>query len=150
MAFMLVLGLGGSVLLAPTANAVEPAEMLADPALEARARALGRQIRCPVCQSETIEESDAAISHDLRIILRERLAAGDSDEEATDYLVARYGEFILYNPRRTGVNLVLWFAGPVALILAVGYALLVRRRRPAPVQDLSPEERARLRELLDE
>jgi len=146
-ALALCLALAGAPVLA-----VQPDEMLADPALEARARAISREIRCPVCQGETIDDSDAAISHDLRVILRERLLAGDSDDEAIDYLVARFGEFILFNPRVTGANWILWLAGPATLLVAgagIALGLRTRRRRTAvPTPPLSAEERTRLAELL--
>jgi cytochrome c-type biogenesis protein CcmH len=137
-------------LLASPALAVQPDEILSDPALEARAREISRQIRCPVCQGESIDDSNAAISRDLRVILRERLVAGDSDEEVIDFLVARYGEFILFNPRATGSNLILWLAGPVLLVLAGGIALAAFRRKAAPEAGLTAEEEERLKEILEE
>ena len=138
-----------SAILVRPAMAVLPDEVLADPALEARARALSREIRCPVCQGENIDDSNAAISRDLRVVLRERLVAGDSDEEAVDYLVARYGEFILFKPRADGANLILWLAGPIMLILAGGVAILALRRRAIPEDHLSEEEEKRLREIME-
>ena len=93
--------------------AVQPDEVLDDPALEQRAREISEGLRCPVCRNESIDESNAGISKDLRVKLRERLVAGDSDEEAVQYLVDRYGEFILFSPPKEGANLVLWLAGPV-------------------------------------
>ena len=144
--------LGTPVFLATSAFAVQPDEMLADPALEARAREISALIRCPVCQGETIDDSNATIAKDLRLVVRERLLAGDSDDQVIDYLVARYGEFILFSPRATGANLVLWLAGPALLAGALfGAGLYIRRRRFAPeptVQALSPEEQARLTEIL--
>ena len=135
--------------LATPALAVQPDEMLDDPALEARARAISRDVRCPVCQGETIDDSNAAISRDLRIIIRERLVAGDSDEEVLDFLVERYGEFILFNPRKSGANLVLWLAGPVMLVIGGAIAVTaLRRRKTAADAPLSPEEEARLDEIL--
>ncbi|MCB6177466.1 cytochrome c-type biogenesis protein CcmH [Rhodobacter sp. Har01] len=134
--------------LATPALAVQPDEILADPALEARARDISRQIRCPVCQGESIDDSNATISRDLRIILRERLVAGDSDDQVIDFLVARYGEFILYNPRATGSNLILWLAGPAMLALGGGIALAAFRRKTAPETGLSADEEARLKEIL--
>ncbi len=131
--------------------AVQPDEILADPALEARARAISREIRCPVCQGETIDDSNAPISRDLRIIIRERLMAGDSDREVVDYIVARYGEFVLFNPRAEGSNLILWLAGPALLLAGVGVAVAAGRRRKAvPEAALSAEEEARLKELMRE
>jgi len=138
--------------LAAPVFAVQPDEMLADPALEARARALSKGLRCPVCQNENIDDSDAPIARDLRILLRERLTAGDSDAQAVEYIVDRYGEFVLFEPRATGANLLLWLAGPGMLILGGGIAFLwVRSRRNAGAPAaLTPEEEARLREILKE
>ncbi|MFN4201444.1 MAG: cytochrome c-type biogenesis protein CcmH [Tabrizicola sp.] len=128
--------------------AVQPDEMLADPALEARARAISRDIRCPVCQGETIDDSHAPISRDLRLIIRERLVAGDSDAEVVDFIVARYGEGVLFKPRAEGVNLVLWLAGPALLLAGIAVAVAAGRRRTRPEAALSAEEEARLREIL--
>lgn len=129
--------------------AVQPDEMLADPVLEARAREISRDIRCPVCQGETIDDSNAPISRDLRIIIRERLVAGDTDAEAVDYIVARYGEGVLFRPRATGSNLILWFAGPALLVAGVAVAVVAgRRRRALPEAALSAEDEARLKEIL--
>ncbi|MFN3993896.1 MAG: cytochrome c-type biogenesis protein CcmH [Tabrizicola flagellatus] len=128
--------------------AVQPDEMLADPALEARARAISRDIRCPVCQGETIDDSNAPISRDLRLIIRERLVAGDSDAEVVDFIVARYGEGVLFKPRAEGVNLVLWLAGPALLLAGIAVAVAAGRRRARPEAALSADEEARLREIL--
>ncbi|GAB4194311.1 MAG: hypothetical protein OHK0024_34380 [Thalassobaculales bacterium] len=128
--------------------AVQPDEMLADPALEARARAISREIRCPVCQGETIDDSNAPISRDLRLIIRERLMAGDSDTEVVDFIVSRYGEGVLFKPRAEGVNLILWLAGPALLIAGIAVAVAAGRRRARPEAALSAEEEARLREIL--
>ena len=136
-------------LLAGPALAVQPDEILADAGLETRAREISSQIRCPVCQGESIDDSSAPISRDLRVIIRERLVAGDSDAEVIDFVVDRYGEFVLFNPRATGSGLVLWLAGPFMLMAGVGVAALAFRRRKAVVeQDLSAEEQARLDTLL--
>lgn len=137
-------------LLASPVAAVQPDEMLADPVLESRAREISRDIRCPVCQGETIDDSNAPISRDLRLIIRERLVAGDSDAEVVDYIVARYGEGVRFNPPASGVNLVLWFAGPALLLAGVAVALTAGRRRVVPEAALSPEEEARLKEILQE
>jgi cytochrome c-type biogenesis protein CcmH len=138
-------------LLATPVLAVQPDEMLADPALEARARAISKDIRCPVCQGETIDDSNAPISRDLRIIIRERLAAGDTDDEVIDYIVARYGEFVLFNPRADGSNLILWLAGPALFLAALAVAVAAQRRRlTVPETRLSEAEEARLREILKE
>lgn len=138
------------LLIAAPAWAVQPDEMLADPALEARARAISRDIRCPVCQGETIDDSNAPIARDLRIIIRERLVAGDSDRAVVDYIVDRYGEGVLFNPRPEGANLVLWLAGPALLLAGIAIALAAGRRRGRPEAALSAEEEARLREILKE
>lgn len=135
-------------LAASPALAVQPDEMLADPALEARAREISRDIRCPVCQGETIDDSNATISRDLRLIIRERLVAGDSNEQVIDFLVARYGEFVLYKPRASGSNLILWLAGPAMLVLAGGIAFAALRRKPTPESGLTAEEEARLKDIL--
>jgi cytochrome c-type biogenesis protein CcmH len=138
----LVLALGAPVL------AVQPDEMLADPVLEARARDISRDIRCPVCQGETIDDSNAPISRDLRLIIRERLVAGDTDAEVVDYIVARYGEGVLFKPPAQGVNLVLWLAGPALLLAGIAVALTAGRRRVVPEAQLSAEEEARVKEIL--
>ncbi|MFE3835631.1 cytochrome c-type biogenesis protein [Pseudogemmobacter sonorensis] len=145
----LLLGLALAILPpASPALAVEPHEILADPVLEARARAISRQVRCPVCSGESIDDSSAQISRDLRQIIRERLVAGDSDAEVIDFLVARYGEVILFNPRLDGWNLLLWGGGPLMLLVAGGVVFLSLRRREAPVKRLTLEEEARLAELM--
>lgn len=144
---MRVLALILMIWAAPLA-AVEPDEVLDDPALEARARALSAGLRCPVCQNESIDESNATLAADLRVLLRERLVAGDSDAEAVDYLVARYGEFILLNPTRDGANLILWLAGPAMLLFALGVGWTVLRRKPVADAGLSAEEQARLDDIL--
>ena len=132
--------------------AVQPDEILADPALEARARDLSKGLRCPVCQSESIDESNADIARDLRLLLRERLVAGDSDAEAVDFMVARYGEYILLKPTTGGANFILWIAGPVLLLgaLGVGFVYLRGREKGVPPDALSEAEEKRLAELLDE
>ena len=141
-------------LLAPAggALAVQPDEVLDDPVLEQRARALSKVIRCLVCQNESIDTSNADLARDLRILVRERLTAGDSDDQVLDYLVARYGEFVLLRPRMKPANYLLWF-GP-AVVLAFGgggIALFLRRRKAASAPgELSAQERARLARLLDE
>ncbi|MDO7556998.1 MAG: cytochrome c-type biogenesis protein CcmH [Loktanella sp.] len=129
--------------------AVEPSEMLDDPVLEARSRTLSEGLRCPICRNESIDESHASLSKDLRIILRERLVAGDTDAEAVDYMVQRYGEFILLNPQVTGVNWLLWGAGPLMLLAALGIgATAIRKRGLATQEGLSDDEEARLKEIL--
>ena len=130
--------------------AVQPDEVLADPVLEARARTISHDIRCPVCQGETIDDSNAPIARDLRIIIRERLVAGDSDAAVIDYIVARYGEGVLFNPPARGVNLVLWLAGPALLLAGIAVAVAAGRRRAAPEVVLTAEEEARVSDILKE
>lgn len=132
--------------------AVEPDEILSDPALEARAREISKGLRCLVCRNESIDESSASLARDLRLLLRERLVAGDSDEEAVDFIVARYGEYVLLNPTTTGANWLLWAAGPLMLFLAAGVGFgYVRSRARAKAPDqvpLSAEEEAKLHDIL--
>ncbi len=131
--------------------AVQPGEMLADPALESRARDISAGLRCLVCRNESIDESNADLARDLRLLVRERLVAGDSDGEVVDFIVDRYGEFVLLNPTARGANIVLWAAGPVVLLLALGMGLIYLRRRgraPEPARPLDEAEQARLREIL--
>ena len=138
---------------ASLAGAVQPDEMLGDAALEARARTLSTELRCVVCRGENIDDSHADIAHDLRLLVRERLVAGDSDAEVLDFLVARYGEYVLLKPPMRGANWALWLAGPGFLVLGAGIAIgYLRRRRIAPTRDaaLSPEEQLRLAALLHE
>lgn len=141
------------VLLASPLAAVEPDEVLSDPVLESRALELSKGLRCPVCQSESIDESNAPISKDLRLLVRERLVAGDTDAQTLDYIVARYGEFVLLKPTFGGANWVLWAAGPLMLLLsgALGLAYVRGRSKAQAPQDagLSDEEAAALRDILD-
>lgn len=137
---------------AAPALAVQPDEVLDDPALEARARTLSAEIRCLVCQNQSIDDSNADLARDLRLVVRERLTAGDSDQEVLDYLVARYGPFVLLEPPKTDSTLVLWY-GPAALLGLGAVAVIVtfvRRRRTAGPEPLSAEERRRLDALLDD
>lgn len=133
------------------ALAVNPDEVLDDPAMEARARDISAGLRCVVCQGENIDESNASIARDLRLLVRERLVDGDSDDEVMQYIVDRYGEYVLMKPTTKGANMILWLAGPalflVALIGAIGY---LRRRSKAPeiAEALSDEEKVRLDELM--
>jgi cytochrome c-type biogenesis protein CcmH len=133
------------------AAAVEPSEMLDDPVLEQRARDLSAEIRCVVCQNESIDSSNAEIAHELRVLVRERLVAGDSDQEVLDYLVARYGDFVLLRPPVKPATYLLWF-GPFAMLLIGVVAIVVffRRQRAAAALPpaLSVEEEARLARLL--
>lgn len=130
--------------------AVEPGEVLSDPALEARARDVSDALRCPVCQNESIDESHAEVARDIRLLVRERLLGGASDEEVVEAVVDRYGEFVLLRPNADGANLVLWLAAPTMLVMAgaLGWAT-VRRRHGAP-EALSSDEEARLRTILEE
>jgi cytochrome c-type biogenesis protein CcmH len=132
------------------AAAVQPDEVLQDPAMEARARALSAELRCMVCQNQSIDDSDAPLARDLRVLLRERIAAGDSDEDVMDFLVARYGEFILLRPRFNAHTVILWVL-PFAVLAggaAVAFALY-RRRSVRPVAALDAGEEKRLDDLLD-
>jgi len=134
---------------ASPASAVQPGEALADPALEARARALSAELRCMVCQNQSIDLSDAELARDLRVLVRERIEAGDSDEQVLDYVVSRYGEFVLLKPRLNLRNALLW--GTPMLLLLAGVTVLIvsqrSRRRSAP-QRLSEEEAAELDRIL--
>ncbi|UWQ34994.1 cytochrome c-type biogenesis protein CcmH [Leisingera sp. M527] len=141
-----------SVLAPSPALAVEPDEVLADPALESRARELSKDLRCLVCRNESIDESNAELARDLRVLVRERLVAGDSDGEAMSFIVDRYGEYVLLRPTTGGANWLLWAAGPLMLLAALVIAVFyVRGRARAPKaaeQGLSADERERLRKIL--
>lgn len=131
--------------------AVQPDEILDDPILEQRARELSKGLRCMVCQNESIDDSDAALARDLRILVRERLVAGDSDDEVLDFVVERYGEFALLKPTFGGGNLILWIAGPLGLIFAlfIGVNMVRRSNASSGAKDtLSSDEEARLNEIL--
>lgn len=132
--------------------AVEPSEVLDDPVLEERARDLSKGLRCLVCQNESIDESSADLARDLRLLVRERLVAGDSDQQVIDYLVARYGEFVLLNPTVKGANWLLWGAGPLMLLFAGGFGLIYLRGRakadPGTEKPLNAAEQAKLDEIL--
>jgi cytochrome c-type biogenesis protein CcmH len=135
--------------------AVQPDEMLADPALEARARALSQDLRCMVCQNESIDESDAPLAHDLRVLVRERLQAGDSDAQVLDFLVTRYGEFVLLKPRLSWRTALLWGLPPGLLLIGMGLLLFAARRRQGRVLEtesdkLTPAEQAQLQKILAE
>ena len=149
-AFLIALAL----LTAAPAFAVQPDEVLSDPALEARARELSKGLRCLVCRNESIDESNADLARDLRLLVRERLVAGDTDEEVLAFVVDRYGEYALLEPTRTGANMILWIAGPVMLVLAAGIGLAYQRShrlsQEPKVEGLSADEAARLNEILKE
>ena len=142
-------------LLATPAFAVEPEEILKNPALESRARALSQELRCMVCQNQSIDDSDAPLARDLRLLVRERIASGDSDAQVIDFLVARYGEFVLLKPRFSSHTLLLWLLPPLALV-GGGLALWANMRRRSgskAVDDdsllkLTANEEARLEALL--
>jgi len=151
--FALVLAVAISFLAAFPAYAVQPDEVLPDPALEARARAISEGLRCLVCQNQSIDDSDAPLAKDLRLLVRERLKAGDSDQEIADFIVARYGEFVLLRPRLSPHTLLLWFATPAVFATALLLIWLAYRRRKAAAQGLAPlsaNEERRLKRLLDE
>lgn len=135
--------------LASAAVAVEPHEMLKDPVLEARAREVSKHLRCVVCQNETIDESNADIARDMRVLLRTRILAGDSNEDVIAFMVSRYGDYVLLKPRFTTRTYLLWF-GPF-LVLGLGAFVVYRRLRGAPALaapvPLTPEEKATLAEL---
>ena len=140
-----------ALLVASPAMAVQPDEILADPVLESRARDLSRGLRCLVCRNENIDDSNASLARDLRILLRERLTAGDTDTQAVAFIVDRYGEFVLLSPTSGGANLILWWAGPAMMAAGLGIsALYLRGRRTAaePETALSPAESTRLSEIL--
>jgi cytochrome c-type biogenesis protein CcmH len=140
------------ILAAPSAHAVQPDEVLKDPALEERARALSAVLRCLVCQNQSIDDSDAPLAKDLRVLVRERLLAGDNDEEIIAFVVSRYGEFVLLKPRFTPYTWVLWLATPLLLILAIGgilYAYIRRATATAAPSALTESEQAQLNRLLD-
>lgn len=133
--------------------AVEPNEMLADPVLEARARAISKELRCMVCQNESIDDSQAPLAHDLRVLVRERLTAGDSDAQIINFLVSRYGEFVLLKPPLSWHTLALWGTPPGLLLFGVIMIVVVERRRragptAAATSGLSPAEQARVAEIL--
>ncbi|MPZ54994.1 MAG: cytochrome c-type biogenesis protein CcmH [Rhizobiales bacterium] len=148
-----------AVLAAQPALAVQPDEILADPVLEARARDLSKELRCMVCQNQSIDDSDAPLARDLRLLVRERLTAGDSDRQVLDFLVARYGEFVLLRPPFNRHTALLWLLGPLVL-LAAGFGLFRLMRRPVAspggvgatpaAAPLTDAEVRRLRELLAE
>jgi len=142
-----------ALLLATPALGVEPSEMLDDPVLEQRARDLSAEIRCVVCQNESIDSSNAEIAHELRVLVRERLVAGDSDREVLDYLVARYGDFVLLRPPMKPTTYLLWFGPFIVLLLgAIGVFVYFRHLRAAPAMPppLSAEEEGRVQRMLAE
>lgn len=139
--------------LAAPALAVQPSEMLADPRLEARAREISKELRCLVCQNQSIDDSNADLAHDLRVLVRERLTAGDSDEQVVKYIVARYGQFVLLKPPVEPTTYLLWFSPAFILLFgALGIVLYLRRHKTATAEatPLSATEEARLKRILEE
>ena len=135
--------------LAAPALAVQPDEVLKDPRLEARARGLSQHLRCMVCQNQSIDDSDAPLARDLRLLVRERLSAGDSDSQVIDFLVSRYGEFVLLKPRFEWHTAALWLLPPVILLAgAIAVFLSARRRTVAPDPALTEAERVKLSAIL--
>src|SRR5262249_29986120 len=155
MRWLRLMAVGLAALASPFAWGVAADEILADAALEARARALSKELRCMVCQNQSIDDSDAPLARDLRILVRERLQAGDNDRQVIDLLVARYGEFVLLKPRFSPHTALLCL-GPAATLLAGASGLFLAARRyrsgtavaPAEQANLSPQEQARLAEIL--
>ena len=142
-----------AIIASSSSLAVQPEEMLKDPKLEARARELSRELRCMVCQNQSIDESEAPLARDLRLLVRERLSKGDTDQQVLDFLVARYGEFVLLKPPLESKSIILWALPPVALLAgAISLFFAVRRRRTVQLEPatLSIEERRRLSTLVDE
>ncbi|MFY9240642.1 MAG: cytochrome c-type biogenesis protein [Roseovarius sp.] len=140
-------------LIAAPVFAVQPDEVLDDPALEERARDISSGLRCLVCRNESIDESNATLARDLRLLVRERIMVGDSNDEVVDFIVARYGEYVLLNPRAAGSTWLLWLAGPAMLLAGAGIAVAYVRRRSqaeAPASGLSDAEETRLRQILDD
>jgi cytochrome c-type biogenesis protein CcmH len=137
----------------PAVHAVQPDEIMADPAKETRARELSRELRCMVCQNQSIDDSEAPLARDLRLLVRERIAAGDSNSQVIDFLVARYGEFVLLKPRLERQTLLLWLLTPLALVAGgLGLWLQIRRRSPsgAALPPLTPDEEASLAALMSD
>jgi cytochrome c-type biogenesis protein CcmH len=145
------LGVGLALLaaLAGPALAVQPDEMMKDPALEARARALSSELRCLVCQNESIDDSEAPLARDIRILIRERIGKGESNDAVRDYLVSRYGDFILLKPPFKPETLILWLSPVLVLSLGVSAALFAHRRAPSATPALTAEEEARLAVLTE-
>ncbi|GGA75795.1 cytochrome c biogenesis protein [Nitratireductor aestuarii] len=141
--FCTMLGQAGAV--------VSPDEVLDDPALEARARALSANLRCMVCQNQSIDDSDAELARDLRVLVRERLVAGDTDEQVINYLTARYGEFVLLRPQFNSRNLILWGTPVLVLLVGGAFAFTAYRKRAGKraIEQLSPEEEAALQKVLE-
>jgi cytochrome c-type biogenesis protein CcmH len=137
----------GFLLAAAAAGAVQPDEVMKDPALEARARTLSAELRCLVCQNQSIDDSDAPLARDIRLLIRERIAEGQSNDAVRAFLVSRYGNFILLKPPFELSTLLLWLSGPLTLALGALGVYFARRRAPAPPPPLSAEEEKRLEEI---
>ena len=136
-------------LLAAPAWAVQPDEVLSDPGLESRARDISTGLRCPVCRNESIDESNADLARDMRLMVRERLVDGETDTDVVAAVVARYGEYVLLRPDASGANLLLWVAGPAMLALAFAVAFAAQRRRKVDdLTPLTPEETARVQDIM--
>ena len=135
------------VFAAAAAGAAQPDEVMKDPALEARARALSAELRCMVCQNQSIDDSDAPLAHDIRLLIRERIAEGETNDAVRAYLVSRYGDFILLKPPFKTETLLLWLSAPLTLALGALAIVLARRRAPAETPALSAEEEKRLAEI---
>jgi cytochrome c-type biogenesis protein CcmH len=137
------------VLAGPAWAVSDPGEMLANPVLEHRAEAIGEQLRCLVCQNESVEQSDADLARDLRRIIRQRVLTGESNQQIIAWMTARYGDFIRLRPPLDGRTLALWGAPIIALVVGAGVILFTRRRRPGEQPPLSAAEQQRLKQLLD-
>ena len=137
----------GFLLVAAAAGAVQPDEMMKDPALEARARTLSAELRCLVCQNQSIDDSDAPLAGDIRRLIRERIAQGESNDSVRAFLVSRYGNFILLKPPFELSTVLLWLSGPLTLALGALGVYLARRRAPTPPPPLSADEEKRLAEI---
>jgi cytochrome c-type biogenesis protein CcmH len=147
---MRALAFAFAILAALPARALEPGEMLADPALETRARAISHELRCLVCQNQSIDDSNADLAHDLRRVVRERLQAGDSDQAVIGYITARYGDFVLLKPPFKPETWALWLGPPALLTLgAIAWLAFVRRRSAAATPPLSADEERRIASILD-
>ncbi|MBT3238767.1 MAG: cytochrome c-type biogenesis protein CcmH [Rhodospirillaceae bacterium] len=144
-----------AMMLALPAHAVEPSEMLKDPALEARAREASKNLRCVVCQNQSIDESNAELARDMRVLVRERILAGDSNADVIDYMVSRYGDYVLLDPPFKTTTYVLWFGAPLIVGIGILVAVVFYRRRPeealqTKVAKLSAAEEKRLQKLLED
>jgi cytochrome c-type biogenesis protein CcmH len=137
----------GFLLVAAVAGAVQPDEVMKDPALEARARTLSAELRCLVCQNQSIDDSDAPLARDIRLLIRERIGQGESNDAVRTFLVSRYGNFILLKPPLEPATVLLWLSGPLTLALGALGVYFARRRAPPPPQPLSADEEKRLREI---